>query len=935
MSNLFGIFNRPKAEIKVIDKFIQLFNESRQEYKSKNYQKALTGFNIGYEILKDIYDIYPKTLVLYLIIKCKLKLNDYRNFEYYITNLDNYLVHLLKFKRDIFIKYKSKVFLYGMIFNFTLDNVEKSIDIVVQMIKYLKDSTFLSLEEKVYFFWVYLKGIIKISESIKTRKFLFFKEQYDSMLVEEINLKRKFDEGIEVKEKKISRGFVKDYKSYMNAKMGQNLYENLDKKFYYFKYGEKNSKIMLFLNRNMDLYIKSGTKDKLVEKFHNYLLVTKIDLNETFNMSMSQLIQEQKRRILAFNNIFSNIVGSFTHIFKNYFTDKENNTTSLSRSKSVNLLYSKKEIKEIEQNLIKYLRVVKPIEIKPKKEKNMKLKSLTFKEITTPYNFKIEIAIPPNIISEKENINNKPAHQKLLLNKTNFPFIKINNNKIKKNNFLFRHKNEENKNIIPILKNKKIKKSRSDLNINQLMNFNKNNSELLDIYKDKNKRKKVLFSDTIIFRNINFFLISKLIEIYENMLQAQEINVKNDKNFIDKYLKIFPRKNDLFNFNIINSIKDYNAFSIKGTNSTNGNQDKYFFYEDFLLIKNFYLFGICDGHGKFGEEISKAVCFLFPSFINYLLIEDNLNKKKQDINEMVINLFKLEESPKEIKEIFLLRYIFDKFKINYNYFPFLSGNINLLFHLLYESCYYIQKELTQRYHYEIDYSGTTLCSAFLLGKILYISNIGDSRAVLGNYNSNINKWSSKQLSVDHIPTSPNENKRIISNNGKIKKMTNENGEEIGPFRVFEKEKDSLLPGISMSRSIGDLIAKKIGVIYEPEIFKYDLNINDKIIIIGSDGFWKYMNNDETINIIGKYYEDGIKADEASNNIAEVAKNKWIEENKKNPSLFSFNNLMKNNSKKNKKMSFVQYNITQNYEIKKEKKYKYDDITCIVIYLDIK
>lgn len=308
--------------------------------------------------------------------------------------------------------------------------------------------------------------------------------------------------------------------------------------------------------------------------------------------------------------------------------------------------------------------------------------------------------------------------------------------------------------------------------------------------------------------NINYFLISKLIEIYENMIKAQEINIKNDKNFLEKYLKIFPRKNDLYNCNIINSIKDYNAYSIKGTNSTNENQDKYFFYEDFLLIKNFYLFGLCDGHGKFGEEIAKAVCFLFPSFINYILIEDSLNKKRQDINEMVINLFKLEESPKEIKDIFILRYIFDKFKINYNNFPILSGNLKLLFHLLYEACYYIQKELVQRYHYEIDYSGTTLCSAFLLGKNLYISNIGDSRVVLGNYNSNINKWSSKQLSFDHIPTSPNENKRIISMNGKVKKITNENGEEIGPFRIFEKENDTFLPGISMSRSIGDSIAKK-------------------------------------------------------------------------------------------------------------------------------
>ena len=119
------------------------------------------------------------------------------------------------------------------------------------------------------------------------------------------------------------------------------------------------------------------------------------------------------------------------------------------------------------------------------------------------------------------------------------------------------------------------------------------------------------------------------------------------------------------------------------------------------------------------------------------------------------------------------------------------------------------------------------------------------------------------------------------------------------------------------------------------MFKYNLNINDKIIIIGSDGFWKYINNDEAINFIAKYYEDGVKAEEVSINIVEYAKNKWIEENIKNPSLFNYNNLLKNNSKKNKKNSYVQYNIAQNYEIKKEKKYKYDDITCLIVYLDIK
>ena len=57
MSDFFGDYNRPKAEIKVIEQFIKIYYESKREYKSKNYQKALSGFKAGYEILKDIFDI--------------------------------------------------------------------------------------------------------------------------------------------------------------------------------------------------------------------------------------------------------------------------------------------------------------------------------------------------------------------------------------------------------------------------------------------------------------------------------------------------------------------------------------------------------------------------------------------------------------------------------------------------------------------------------------------------------------------------------------------------------------------------------------------------------------------------------------------------------------------------------------------------------------
>jgi serine/threonine protein phosphatase PrpC len=69
------------------------------------------------------------------------------------------------------------------------------------------------------------------------------------------------------------------------------------------------------------------------------------------------------------------------------------------------------------------------------------------------------------------------------------------------------------------------------------------------------------------------------------------------------------------------------------------------------------------------------------------------------------------------------------------------------------------------------------------------------------------------------------------------------GRPIGPHRVWMLNKS--LPGIAMTRSLGDTIAKSIGVIFEPEIQLYC--IDDKmIIIIGSDGLWEKYSNEEVL-----------------------------------------------------------------------------------------
>ena len=51
-----------------------------------------------------------------------------------------------------------------------------------------------------------------------------------------------------------------------------------------------------------------------------------------------------------------------------------------------------------------------------------------------------------------------------------------------------------------------------------------------------------------------------------------------------------------------------------------------------------------------------------------------------------------------------------------------------------------------------------------------------------------------------------------------------------------------MPGLAKSRSLGDLIAHSFGVSSLPEIKSRYIGINDKFIVIGSDGVWEFLSN---------------------------------------------------------------------------------------------
>ena len=98
------------------------------------------------------------------------------------------------------------------------------------------------------------------------------------------------------------------------------------------------------------------------------------------------------------------------------------------------------------------------------------------------------------------------------------------------------------------------------------------------------------------------------------------------------------------------------------------------------------------------------------------------------------------------------------------------------------------------------------------------------------------------LSIDHKPDRKDEHERIIECGGRVDTFREPNGESVGPARVWLKEQQ--VPGLAMSRSLGDYVASTVGVISEPEFFEMEIKAHDKFIVLASDGLWEFIDNEE-------------------------------------------------------------------------------------------
>mmetsp|Transcript_14948 Transcript_14948/g.10849 ORF Transcript_14948/g.10849 Transcript_14948/m.10849 type:complete len:108 (+) Transcript_14948:538-861(+) len=80
----------------------------------------------------------------------------------------------------------------------------------------------------------------------------------------------------------------------------------------------------------------------------------------------------------------------------------------------------------------------------------------------------------------------------------------------------------------------------------------------------------------------------------------------------------------------------------------------------------------------------------------------------------------------------------------------------------------------------------------------------------------------------------------------------------------------------MSRSFGDRVAHSVGVSAEAEVKSFILGMNDKFVVIASDGIWEFLSNEDVAGIVWPFYEQNAP-EAAANSLVKAAFKKWKQE----------------------------------------------------------
>jgi len=216
----------------------------------------------------------------------------------------------------------------------------------------------------------------------------------------------------------------------------------------------------------------------------------------------------------------------------------------------------------------------------------------------------------------------------------------------------------------------------------------------------------------------------------------------------------------------------------------------------FNIAPDTHFFGVFDGHG--GKEVAK---FVERHFVDELLANKAFKDEKYPtaLGEIFLRMDELLQTNEGKKELMAIKAGDDDSKADY------------------------QTE---------SFAGCTACAALIVKNQIFCANAGDSRCVL------MSKGTAIALSEDHKPDLETERSRI---------------QKAGGYVV-----DGRINGnLNLSRAIGDLEYKKNTdmkvseqlIIAVPEIKTRTLTSDDELLVIGCDGIWECLTNQQICEFI--------------------------------------------------------------------------------------
>ena len=165
-------------------------------------------------------------------------------------------------------------------------------------------------------------------------------------------------------------------------------------------------------------------------------------------------------------------------------------------------------------------------------------------------------------------------------------------------------------------------------------------------------------------------------------------------------------------------------------------------------------------------------------------------------------------------------------------------------------------------------SGACACVAHVDGVHLHVANTGDTRAVLGQLQED-GSWKAIPLSTDHNAENKAEVERLqMSHPQSEHNFLLRNGRLLGqliPLRAFgdirykwELSKlKQVLSGIDSNYVIKTIPSNYHTPPYltaEPEVTYHRLSKRDRFLVLGTDGLWETLSNEEVVNLVASHHE---------------------------------------------------------------------------------